>query len=334
VPLKDLLQGVAMGSRDDDTVLSLANRLVRLNKLLDDKAKARIEETSGGKAIGELGKALISALDPDEIVQAALATAKAKGFTRDEDSLLPEEIATARDARVAAACAPFDKPELRDEIESARREREQIIDHVNLDQVTFSGFSEQAEADAKVVIQDFSDYVKRHKDEIAALSFFYQQPYQRRALTFEMIEDLHERLSRPPLMLTTERLWNAYARVQANHVKGATSRRQLTDLVSLVRFALALDGEGAELKPFADEVDRRFQAWIFRHNAQRGTSFTSEQTEWLRLMKDHIASSCSISRNDFDFAELADKGGLQKAWGLFGKELDALMNEMNEDLVA
>lgn len=38
VALKDLLQGVALGHRDDDTVLSLANRLVRLNKLLDDKA--------------------------------------------------------------------------------------------------------------------------------------------------------------------------------------------------------------------------------------------------------------------------------------------------------
>jgi type I restriction enzyme R subunit len=44
------------------------------------------------------------------------------------------------------------------------------------------------------------------RDEIAALGFFYQQPYQRRALTFEMIEALHEHLSRPPLMLTTERL--------------------------------------------------------------------------------------------------------------------------------
>jgi type I restriction enzyme R subunit len=51
-------------------------------------------------------------------------------------------------------------------------------------------------------------------------------------------------------------------------------------------------------------------------------------------MKDHIASSCSISRDNFDYAELADKGGLQKAWGLFGKELDNLMNEMNMELVA
>jgi type I restriction enzyme R subunit len=39
-------------------------------------------------------------------------------------------------------------------------------------------------------------------------------------------------------------------------------------------------------------------------------------------------------RDDFDYAELADKGGLQKAWGLFGKELDTLMDEMNGELVA
>jgi type I restriction enzyme R subunit len=173
--------------------------------------------------------------------------------------------------------------------------------------------------------------LKQHKDEIVALSFFYQQPYQRRALTFDMIEDLHEQLSKPPLMLTTERLWSAYARVQASQVKGLGSKRHLTDLVSLVRFALGLDGD---LKPFADEVDKRFQAWMFRHNAQRGSAFTPEQTEWLRLMKDHIASSYSITRDDFDYAELAGKGGLQRAWGLFGKELDGLMNEMNEELVA
>ena len=146
-----------------------------------------------------------------------------------------------------------------------------------------------------------------------------------------MIEALHERLSKPPLMLTTERLWSAYARVEATKVKGVTSRRQLTDLVSLLRFALGLD---SELKPFADEVDKRFQAWIFRHNAQRATAFSPEQTEWLRLMKDHIASSCSISRVDFDFAELAGKGGLQKVWAVFGNQLDGLMDEMNWELVA
>jgi type I restriction enzyme, R subunit len=331
VPLKDLLQGVAMGHRDDDTVLSLANRLVRLAKQLDDKAKARLEKAAGGVPLAGLGKALITALNPDKIVEAALATAKAKGITRSEDTLTADEIAAARAERVAAACGPFDKPELRDAIESARREREQLIDHINLDQVTFSGYSAQAEAQAQKTVQTFAEFIAQHKDEIAALGFFYQQPYQRRALTFEMIEELHEQLSRPPLMLTTERLWSAYARVQASQVKGADTKRQLTDLVALVRFAMGMD---QELRPFSEHVDKRFQEWIFRHNAQRATAFTPEQTEWLRLMKDHIAASCTISRADFDYAEFADKGGLQKVWSVFGSQLDTLMNEMNEELVA
>ncbi|WP_243217798.1 type I restriction-modification enzyme R subunit C-terminal domain-containing protein [Methylobacter sp. S3L5C] len=331
VALKDLLQGIAIGHRDDDTVLSLANRLLRLSKQLDDKAQARIEKVSGGIPVSELAKRLITAIDPDKIIEAALSTAKAQGITRSDDSLTEDEISAARAQRVAAACEPFDKPELREQIESARREREQLIDHLNLDQVTFSGYSEQAEAQAQKIIQTFTDYINQHKQEIEALSFFYQQPYQRRTLTFEMIDELHDALSRPPLMLTTERLWSAYARVQTSQVKGANSKRQLTDLIALLRFAIGLD---TELKPFSEQVDKRFQEWIFRHNARRTTAFSAEQTEWLRMIKDHIASSCSISRDDFDYAEFADKGGLQKVWTVFGKQLDELMTEMNEELVA
>jgi len=331
VALKDLLQGIAIGHRDDDTVLSLANRLIRLDKQLDAKAHARIAQAAGGIPVSQLAKNLIAAVDPDQVIATALATAQAQGITRSEDTLTAAEIEAARNQRVAAACAAFDSPELREHIESARREREQLIDHLNLDQTVFVGYSEQAQAQAEKVIQSFADYIQQHKDEIAALSFFYQQPYQRRQLTYDMIEDLHDALSRPPLMLTTERLWSAYARVQTSQVKGADRKRQLTDLVALVRFAIGLDNE---LKPFSDQVDKRFQEWIFRHNAQRTTAFSTEQTEWLRLMKDHIASSCSISRDDFDYAELADKGGLQKVWTVFGADLDGLMAEMNRELVA
>ncbi len=117
---------------------------------------------------------------------------KDHGITRSEDTLLPEEIEAARAQRVAAACAPFDNPALRDEIDNAHRER--LIDHI-----------------------------KQHKDEIAAIGFFYQQPYQRRALTFDMLEDLHAYLARPPLILTTERLWSACARVLAIKSKAATA---------------------------------------------------------------------------------------------------------------
>jgi type I restriction enzyme R subunit len=331
VGLDALLKAVAMSATDDDTVLSLGNRLVRLGKQLDDKALAKIKQAGGGIGLQDLARGLVQALDPDRIAADALDAANAAGITRSEDSLTEAELAAARQARVAAACAPFYKPQLRETIESARREREQVIDILNADTLVRSEYAEQAQTNAENTIQRFQDFLQTHRDELAALSFFHAQPYRRRALTLEMVEDLHEALSRPPLMLTTEKLWSAYARVQEHRVRGVDARRQLTDLAALVRFALGLDDE---LRPFADSVDRKFADWVFRHNGKRATAFTPEQMDWLRLMKDHVAASCSIERDDFDYAQLAARGGLQKAWSVFGGELDGLMGEMNEELVA
>lgn len=328
--MKDLLQGVAMGHRDEDTIQSLANRLTRLNKQLDKRELERIQQVTGD-SVEQLAKQLLKAIDPDQVTKKALDNAKAAGITRSEDTITEHEWETAREQLINEACLPFDDPKLRDKIEGVRREREQIIDHVNLDTVLVSDFSEQAKDNAEKVIQKFEEFIAQHKNEIAALSFFYQQPFQRRALTFDMIEELHERLQKPPILLTTETLWSAYSHIKPSQTKGQNQKRQLTDIIALVKFAAGLE---SELKPFAEQVDAKFKQWIFRHNAQRKTAFTSEQTEWLRLIKDHIAASAGIDRNDFDYNPFADKGGLQKAWGLFEQELDTIMTEMNQELVA
>ena len=329
--LDSLLKTVAVGVRDPDTVQSLGNRLLRLAKQLDDKALAQIRSASGGIDLRDLARGLVQAIDPDRVVADALDAAQAAGITRSEATLSEAELDAARRQRMDAACQPFDAPQLRERIESARREREQIIDSINTDTLVRSEFAAQAQTNAEAAVARFREYLDSHRDEIAALAFFYAQPYQRRALTLEMIEELHAALARPPLMLTTEKLWAAYARVQESRVRGTGLRRRLTDLVSLVRFALGMDDE---LRPFSDAVDKRFADWIWRHNAKRATAFSEEQMAWLRLMKDHIASSCRIERDDFDYAPLVDKGGLQKAWAVFGGELDAVLEEMNRELVA
>lgn len=56
--------------------------------------------------------------------------------------------------------------------------------------------------------------------------------------------------------------------------------------------------------------------------------------KWLNMMKDHIATSITIEKDDFDNVPFYEKGGLMKVWQLFGDELDQIIEEMNQKLVA
>src|SRR5690606_34837567 len=67
VPLKDLAMGIMMGARDEDTVSSLAGRLARLDRQLDDRDKARITEAAKGQSLKQIVHGLIYAIDPDRI---------------------------------------------------------------------------------------------------------------------------------------------------------------------------------------------------------------------------------------------------------------------------
>ena len=147
---------------------------------------------------------------------------KDHGITRSEDTLLPEEIEAARAQRVAAACAPFDNPALRDEIDNAHRER--LIDHI-----------------------------KQHKDEIAAIGFFIPA-----ALSAPGADLRHARRParppRPPAADAHHRTPVERLRPRAGHqVKGSNSKRQLTDLMSLLRLALGLDTASCSSFPPARE---------------------------------------------------------------------------------
>jgi type I restriction enzyme, R subunit len=56
--------------------------------------------------------------------------------------------------------------------------------------------------------------------------------------------------------------------------------------------------------------------------------------QWLRMIKDYIAASFHVDREDFELDPFNKKGGLGKMWQLFGEETDSLIDELNESLVA
>ena len=93
----------------------------------------------------------------------------------------------------------------------------------------------------------FQAFIEEHKDEITALQVLYSRPYAQR-LRFADIKALAEAIQAPPRNWTPETLWRAYETLDKSKVRGSGTR-MLTDLVSLVRFAI---GQDDELVPFSD----------------------------------------------------------------------------------
>jgi type I restriction enzyme R subunit len=56
------------------------------------------------------------------------------------------------------------------------------------------------------------------------------------------------------------------------------------------------------ITPFADTVRKNFQTWIMQHHAGGADKFNEEQMNWLRMLRDHIAHSCHVDRNDLDYS--------------------------------
>jgi len=142
------------------------------------------------------------------------------------------------------------------------------------------------------------------------------------------LKQLAETLGQPPRSWTTEALWRAYAQLERDRVRGAGSRRVLTDLVSLVRHAVQLDDE---LVPYPERVQRRYADWLKAQEAE-GKTFTPEQRWWLDQAAAHIGVNLEIHAEDFNVGEFFNRGGQVGAMRVFGPQLKNLLDELNETL--
>ncbi|MGB3552056.1 MAG: type I restriction-modification enzyme R subunit C-terminal domain-containing protein [Candidatus Binatus sp.] len=326
VSFKALLEYVALGGTDPDYYSSLASRLAQLNLECRPKENHRIEEASGGKSLADLTKAIVMALDTDQ--QQAEAR---KQFNLPADvEPTEEQLDKATTVMLAGAAEPLaTKPALRQVLQDVKQQVEQVIDEISKDVLLEAGHSADAKEKAQSVVQSFEKFIADNKDQIDALQFFYSRPYAKR-LKYADIRKLADAIESPPRSWTPERLWNAYAALEKDKVRGASAARQLTDIVSLVRFALHQDDE---LVPFPDKVKTRFANWVAQQE-NSGRKFTAEQMRWLKMIRDHVATSVEITPDVFGYTPFAEQGGLGKAAQLFGKDLRPLLDELNEALAA
>lgn len=325
ISLKEVLERIHMGDTSEDMLTTLANRLIRLDRQINEKEKMAFADKSNGQTINHVVKNLLNAYDLDTV------NSVKEGIKSQHPGASPDEINSLFNVHhaqlIEKATAVFNDPDLRNYIIDIRKKYDQIIDTVNPDEIINIGWVKDNKAAAESLVQDFKAWIEQHKMEITALQLFYAQPYQRRELSYNMIKNLVETIKMNKPTLAPLQVWKAYE--QLEKVNGQP-KNELIALVSLMR---KISGADATLTAFDKTVDKNFQDWIFKKQAG-AIKYTEEQVQWLRMIKDYIASSFHIDKDDFELDPFNKQGGLGKMWQLFGSEADLILEELNESLVA
>jgi type I restriction enzyme, R subunit len=322
-----LLELVRAGNRDEDVLATLAARLDRMERRLDAEQQQAIERASGGISLHGIVAGLLDAIDPDR------EDARARevyGLRPDEEPSEAQVTAVQEELRESAAKVLAYNGPLCQAILEVRREQDQVLDETSLDEVIRSGPSARHAVDyQRVLVESFREFIASNRDEIDALQILYSRPYGER-LTREKIKELADAIKRPPQQWTTQALWEAYTKVEADRVSGASGGRLWTDIVALARHALHPE---EALVPFADQVNAAFRNWLAQQE-NKGKLFSEEQLRWLEMIRDRIAGDAEVRIEDFDDVPFRGAGGLGRFYEVFGEEYEAVVRELNEELVA
>jgi len=305
---KDLINNIAIGRRNDEMLSCLLGRLSKLIHKLNSEQHRECKKISG-KNLNEITNEIANCLDPDIIEK----------YLKEKDLSQKE----AKEKLIEIACIPFDNPDFREYIKRvSKRTPEQLIDDISTDVVLEAGFDEESKEKAKGVVASFKEYIEQNKDEIDALSIIYNQSYAKRHLTYEMIKELNEALKRPPLMLSTSKLWRAYEQLDTSKVKKANPAKLLTNIIQVVRYTL---GQNEILNGFDERVNENYEKFI------KEKEYSREQIHLLAQIKDKIINNSSVEIEDL---KENDQELIINMYDKFGAEYKDVIEELNIKLVA
>ena len=103
-----------------------------------------------------------------------------------------------------------------------QKKTEQTIDHISQDLVIEVGFDADALERAKGVVDSFKNFIEANKDEITALQILFNRPYKAQ-LGAEELQALADAIHKPTHHLSEDRLWQAYAAIEKDKVRGASA---------------------------------------------------------------------------------------------------------------
>lgn len=161
---------------------------------------------------------------------------------------------------------------------------------------------------------EFEKYLKENKDTIDAISILFNHPkdWNRQAL-----DELKQKLLLSKFQFTVVNLQKAHK---------LAYKKDLADIISMVKHAIKHD---EPIFTASERVDRAFEKLM---SSQK---FTPDQQNWIDRIKEHMKTNLTIEVEDFDRQPIFnDKGGKRKAEQLFGNDLFAILNKINEAVAA
>jgi len=311
ISLERLLGKAATLTLTEDETATLASRLAALDLQLTAAERAELDAVAG-RPIKSIVRALVDAVDPDRQAKAAQGAADPQ-----------QAVQALLDAAVQPLAA---NPDLRSRILELRRSHDRIIDDVNTDTL-IDAYGVVDTDRARTVVESWKTYLDEHRDQITALQLL--QESRERRVAFADIQELADRIQRPPYNWTPDLLWNAYATIDTDRVR-RSDHHTLTDLVSLLRFTVGVDDQ---LVPYADRVRERYAGWLFQQQ-QAGVQFSDTERWWLDRMVDVITTSAGITPDDLDHAPFNERGGVDGALRDLGDHAGDYLDQLNTELTA
>ncbi len=256
--LERLLELITLGNLDDDLLVTLANKLSRIDHKATNQQKANFCELTG-----------ISIHDLAENIFNALCDGKLPPYINNNE---PNK------ERKQLARPLTDNPDARDLILEINAGYIRILEP-GKDELLFAGKSQD---EAIRTTNEFKKFVSDKADKIEALRIIYNNTGD--PITPDMLNDLKGKLLQASYEFNTRHLWDCYSLVFPEKVTKLADKSQseaLTNIIQLVRFALQrIDS----LKSLNSTAAQYFELFCGKRNRE----ITPKQRELLAQVVDYI----------------------------------------------
>ncbi len=164
---------------------------------------------------------------------------------------------------------------------------------------------------AEGYLDAFSRFVKENADKVDALAILLKRPRDWRP---KAMEELRRSLAQ-----------NQFDERKLQEAHRVASHKALADVISIVKRAATAQ---APVLTAEERVNRAMEALAAKHK------FTTEQMQWLSLVREQLIKNLTIDEDDFDNTPLLQgRGGVARAKQVFG-ELNLLVTQLNEAVAA